>query len=92
MDAFSIVVGFAGVSPGYFWRRMDWREFVAILEHYKTDWYKTKLIINALGTEFNLPWDDEIKARAAAANKPKYTAAQRLNVAAQLAKMNHFKN
>lgn len=84
MDAFSIACGFAGISPGYFWHSMDLREFLAVYEHYKTDWYKTKLIVNALGTEFALPWDDEIKAAAREANKPKYSKKQRLQVAAML--------
>lgn len=84
MDAFAIVVGFAGVTPDYFYDRMCWAELVAIGEAYREDWEKTRLIATSFGGEFKLPWDNLKKP------KQKTTADQRVNIGLQLARLPQF--
>lgn len=91
MDAFGLVISFAGISPGYFWDRMDWREYFAIVEAYQNDWEKTRVIVSAFGGELKLPWDGKPKPFAKP-KKPLYNRKKALNVAAALAKLHNRKN
>lgn len=86
MDAFALAVGFAGISPNYFYDHMDLDEFEAIGQAYREDWEKARLPVLALGGEFKLPWDGEKKAA------PKYNAKQRVEVGAKLSEIFNSKN
>lgn len=80
MDAFSIVVGFSGIDPRYFYDSMDWREFLAIGQAYREDWEKTRLLIETMGGQLNLPWGKEInpaRKKKSGYNKNKALAVAR---------------
>ena len=93
MDAFGLVVSFAGIAPPYFWDSMDWREFLAIGKAYRLDWEKTRLMITAMGGEIKLPWDgqeSEDGSRKSGAGK-KYSKSKAISVAKALTAI-HSKN
>lgn len=90
MDAFAIAVGFAGISPAYFYDSLDMAEFEAIGQAYREDWEKARLPVLALGGEFKLPWDNLNKPAPKPA--PKYTPTQRANVASKLAEIMNSRN
>lgn len=58
MDAYTLVCGFAGINPAYFFDFMDLDEFQAIGKAYQNDWKKTQILAAAMGTELKLPWEN----------------------------------
>lgn len=91
MDAFTIVCGFAGISPDYFYYSLDFNEYLAIGEAYKNSWEQTRVIASAFGAEIKLPWDNQPAPKRPGQKKPKYNSAAALNVAAALAKKSQSK-
>lgn len=90
MDAYRIAVSVPGITPDYFWYHMDLVEFETIIEIYREDWEKTRLIASAMGAKIELPWDKEPNPERDA---KKHTAADRLQIASQLTDiMNNRKN
>ena len=89
MDAFSIVVGFAGITPDYFYNCMSVPEFVAIGQAYREDWEKSRLPVLAIGGKLSFPWDGKgLTARGKDKTKTKYSRQDRISIGEQLAK--HF--
>lgn len=92
MDCFAIVVGFAGISPDYFYNRLTISEFVAIGQAYREDWEKARLPVLALGGTLAFPWDGKGLTAHGIDRPPIMTSKQRVSIGKQLADYHNKKH